>query len=148
MTDSHHGRSEAVRAAAHRRVELKQALSQVEIAAASPSGDPAWRDRLLAQLQSLRIAVLQHIEEVEDESGLLAELLDLAPRLANKIALVRDEHPELCDLVADAITETETSADVEAIRAKVLLALNAIARHRQKGADLVYEGYEVDIGGN
>jgi len=148
MTDSHTGRSQAFRAAAERRIELKQALSDVEIAAASPSGAPAWRDRVLEQLQSLRTALLQHVEEVEHESGLLAEILDVAPRLANKIALVRDEHPKLCEQVANAITMTKTSSDAEEIRAEILLALSAIARHRQRGADLVYEGYDVDIGGS
>jgi hypothetical protein len=148
MASSHEPRSAALRAAAHRRIELKEALSQVEVAAASPSGEPAWRERVLQQLHALQIALLQHVDEVEDENGLLAELLEVAPRLANQIAHVRDEHPVLCEQVASTIAVAETCSDVEQIRSTILLVLNAIARHRQKGADLVYEGYDVDIGGS
>ncbi len=149
MSDSLKGRSNALRAAAERRVELKQALSLVEVAVASPSGDPSWRDRVLGELEGLQIALSQHVEEVEEEEhGLLAEILHIAPRLANQIERVRGEHPELCDQVAAAMAMARTSSDVEQIRGEVLLVLSAIARHRQKGADLVYEGYDVDIGGS
>ncbi|MDH3682084.1 MAG: hypothetical protein OEV40_19290 [Acidimicrobiia bacterium] len=147
MVDSNDQRSEALRGAAQRRVELKQALSQVEIAAAAPSGDPGWRDRLLGQLELLRIALDQHVEEVEAPDGLLPELLAEAPRLANQIAVVQDEHPMLTRQVAAAIELATSSADIPRVRAEVLDALNAIVRHRQAGADLVYEGYSVDIGG-
>ena len=36
---------------------------------------------------------------------------------------------------------------VDAIRTAVLELLGEIARHRQRGADLIFEAYDVDIGG-
>ena len=36
---------------------------------------------------------------------------------------------------------------VEAMRDRLLALLGTLARHRQRGADLVYEAYAVDIGG-
>ena len=44
--------------------------------------------------------------------------------------------------------EGDCSADmVEAIRESLVDVLRSISRHRQRGADLVYEAYHVDIGG-
>ncbi len=137
----------ALEAARQRRVELKEAVSSVEIAASSPIGGPNWRSNLQTELESLRIALEQHIQEVEGAEGLLAQLRDDAPRLINKIDRVRDEHPELTQQVADAIASAKGSSGAEDLRSQVLAVLVSIVRHRQRGADLVYEGYNVDIGG-
>ncbi len=137
----------ALEAARQRRVELKEAVSSVEIAASSPIGGPNWRSNLQTELESLRIALEQHVKEVEGAEGLLAQLRDDAPRLINKIDRVRDEHPELTQQVADAIASAKGSSGAEDLRSQVLAVLVSIVRHRQRGADLVYEGYHVDIGG-
>jgi uncharacterized protein (UPF0335 family) len=137
----------ALGAARQRRVELKEAVSNVEIATSSPIGGPNWRSNLQTELESLRIALEQHVEEVEGAEGLLAQLTDDAPRLVNKIERVRDEHPELTQQVVDAIASAKGSSGAEDLRSEVLAVLVAIVRHRQRGADLVYEGYSVDIGG-
>ncbi|MEE9417346.1 MAG: hypothetical protein V3V01_18850 [Acidimicrobiales bacterium] len=140
-------RSAALTEAGKRRIELKLAVSQVEIAASSPSGDPKWNATLVTELEDLGEALSQHVEEVEAADGLLAELIEIAPRLVNQIGQVRDEHPVLCAQVSAAITQTKSEDSVDAVRAEVLELLLAISRHRQRGADLVYEGYNVDIGG-
>lgn len=147
MTDQDKEQSGALQAAASKRVELKQALSQVEVAAASPSAEAGWRTKLGQQLEGLQTALLEHIEEVEAEDGLLAEMAAEAPRLSDQIASVQGEHPGLCTQMAQTIVTTSTSDSVDDIRAEVLDMLIAIARHRQRGSDLVYEGYNVDIGG-
>ena len=146
MAEKNGQRSDALRVAAEKRVELKQALSQVESAAASPAGEVGWREQLIGALEKLQGSLSQHVEEVEATDGLLAELATLAPRLVNQIGHVRDEHPVLCRQVAGAIELARSRSDVEQVRAEVLDTLSAIASHRQKGADLVYEGYNVDIG--
>ena len=140
-------RSEALEAAKARRVELKSAVSSVERAAARPSSKPSWREDLLHELDDLRVAVDEHVDEVEGEEGLLAELMFTVPRLANKIDRIQAEHPGLQTQVAETIETVTTSDDLETVRDAVLGTLVSIARHRQKGADLVYEGYSVDIGG-
>ena len=147
MSENADERSDALQAAARKRVQLKHALSQVEIAAASPSGVSGWYDRLIEQLEVLQTALLEHVEEVEAGDGLLAELAERAPRLVNQINHVRDQHPGLCQQVEQALAHVRGSAPVADLRVEVLEALSAIARHRQEGADLVYEGYTVDIGG-
>ncbi len=146
MTESAEGRSPALQAAAAKRVQLKEALSRVEIAAASPSAGTGWRPTLVGELEVLQTALFEHVEEVEADDGLLTEMTTKAPRLVNMINQMRDEHPELCRQVDHAIATTTGPASIDEVRTEVLETLSAIARHRQKGADLVYEGYDVDIG--
>lgn len=139
--------SEALAAATERRVELKDAISAVERAAASPSAMPSWRDYVLGELETLRLSLDRHVAEVESDDGLLEELTAEVPRLIHKIDQVRDEHPGLVRMVGDTIILSNESDDTEAIRASILETLFAIVRHRQRGADLVFDGYNVDIGG-
>ena len=64
MSDRTNEPSEALQAAAAKRIQLKEALSRVEVAAASPSAAAHWRTRLLAELEILSIALSEHVEEV------------------------------------------------------------------------------------
>lgn len=148
MPDQTDDQSRALRSAAEKRIELKEALSRVETAASSPYAEEGWRNRLLGELEKLRGALLDHVEEVEADTGLLNEMLTQAPRLANRIESVRNEHPDLCRRVDKAILDVRGETDVIDLRAEVLDTLFAIVRHRQSGSDLVYEGYNIDIGGN
>lgn len=148
MTHQNNDQTQALQAAAVRRFELKEALSRVELAAAAPSAEEGWRTRLAKELEGLRAALLDHIAEVEADDGLLEEMLALAPRLANQIGSVRDEHPDLCRQVDEIILDVRGNEDVIDLRSGVLDALTAVARHRQRGSDLVYDGYNIDIGGS
>lgn len=151
MTEGPDAKSAAFEAAGDRRVELKAALSAVEIAAARPAGAPGWHERLTAALIELSAALDTHVEEVERPDGLLGELTEAAPRLVNHIDHLRDEHPALQAQMAAVIARAAATGDATAppddLRSEVLDALVAIARHRQRGADLVYEVHNVDIGG-
>lgn len=138
--------SEALRGAARKRIELKEAVSRVETAAASASSVPDWRAGLLEQLEGLKDALSRHVTEVEAPDGLLAELAMAAPRLTARIEQTRAEHPVLCHQTNEVIARSRESA-VDEVRGMVLDLLVAVARHRQHGADLVYEVYEVDLGG-
>lgn len=141
-------RPPALRAAAKRRLELKDAASRVEVAAASPAALDGWRDHLVHELHELRSSLANHIEEVEGPDGLLVELASAQPRLTNQIAHVKAEHPALCQQLEATIQSTAASSSaVDQIRQEVRSLLSAITAHRQHGADLVYEGYCVDIGG-
>jgi hypothetical protein len=140
------GGSERLGAARLRRVELKQAMSQVEIAAAGAAGDPTWRGDLRVAMDDLLLAFDGHVNEVDGPGGLLAELIETAPRLSNRVSRLGDEHPALRARIA-LVIEQVGSAEVADVRGEVLDVLVEIARHRQQGADLVYDAYHVDIGG-
>ena len=119
MSDAE-SRSEALAAATDRRIELKTAVSEVEKAASSPSAKPSWRGDLLGELDTLRLALDQHVREVEGQDGLLEEITELAPRLVHKIDQVKGEHPDLVKQVAEAIHCAESSDDIEHIRTVVV----------------------------
>ena len=138
--------SEALGAARERRTELKQAMSELELAAAGAAGDPTWIDALRAALGEVRVAFDAHVEEVEAPDGLLAELVAEAPRLANRVKRLHDEHPELGGRIEACVVLLD-EGDPHEIRGDVLDLLVALARHRHTGADLVYEACNVDIGG-
>lgn len=140
--------SEALQAAARKRLALKEAVSRVETAAASASAEPNWRSQLLARLEELDDALDRHVAEVEAADGLLAELTCVAPRLIGRIDEIKAEHPVLCHQAAQTLTVVaDELSEADAVRSAVLELLTAVARHRQRGADLVYEGYDVDLGG-
>ena len=146
--DTIHLASTALAAASERRDELKHAVSSLERAAASPGGMPSWPAYVLGELNKLRDALNHHVTEVEGADGLLAEMLETAPRLSAKIDRVRDEHPMLCTMVDDTIAIAESNPGPDAVRASIVETLIAIVRHRQHGADLVFDGYNLDIGGS
>lgn len=138
--------TEALDAARERRIELKHAMSELELAAAGAAGDATWIDGLRLALAELDEALDAHVAEVEADDGLLAELIADAPRLASRVRRLRDEHQLLAGRV-QACRAMLDEPDPHEIRQEILDLLVALAHHRHTGADLVYEAYNVDIGG-
>lgn len=143
----------ALEGARNRRHALGDAADLIEDLIARPGSDPRWTMRVADSLQGLTHAFAQHVAEVEHEGGLLPQLRDDAPRLSNAIDGMHREHHEIDDELA-AVTRLvqdcggDCGSDlVEAIREAVVNVLRSISLHRQRGADLVYEAYSVDIGG-
>jgi hypothetical protein len=109
--------------------------------------------RVADALQGLHHAFESHVTEVEHDDGLLARLRADAPRLSNGIERMFAEHLAIgteLDEAASLVERCEGACDtemVESIREAFVDVLRSISRHRQRGADLVYEAYTVDIGG-
>ncbi|MDJ0952066.1 MAG: hypothetical protein QNJ81_00175 [Acidimicrobiia bacterium] len=132
------------------RSQLGQAMIQVEVAAAAPAAKESWMIDLLHSLRQLEIAFNNHIVEVQSPLGLLDRIVDQAPRLQRAVEATRDEHEAIAESIGAALAmmESEGAADRrDELRDTVMGVLLALARHRQKGADLIYEAYDVDIGG-
>ncbi|BCB79716.1 hypothetical protein GCM10022251_40500 [Phytohabitans flavus] len=130
------------------RVALLHSIQAFARALAAPAGDPGWRPRVSTRLLGLRGAFAEHIVLTEGPDGLYAELLDHAPRLAHGVHVLVREHAA----VATAMSALQRQVDqpgpsVEELRACSSDLLRELSRHRQRGADLVYEAYETDIGG-
>jgi hypothetical protein len=139
---------------ARRRADLHHALVGVERAISSPAvareGD--WTKDVAIALRDLREALVEHIEVTERESGLYEEIRQRAPRLSNKIDQLRDEHPEIREAASALIDRLDTDGVGErwplpAARDELQRLLGRVVRHRQLGADLVWEAYNLDIGG-
>lgn len=130
------------------RSKLSEAMQQVELAAAAPAAKDSWMVELTHSLRQLEISFNQHIVDVSSPLGLLDQIVDEAPRLQRAVAASREEHNAVAELIRDAIAKvSDASATPEIAREAAMGAMLALARHRQKGADLIYDAYDVDIGG-
>ncbi|MDH3261170.1 MAG: hypothetical protein OEM81_12775 [Acidimicrobiia bacterium] len=144
-----------VREGAHRRrAPLRETASDLELAISAPVGTgPVWRNRVRESLARVQVALKQHVQDTEGPEGLYGELQNDAPRLSNLVKLLTKEHIVLKEDINRALTALEglpTEIDDECcedVREAVLTVLGRISRHRQKGADLVWRAYSVDIGG-
>ncbi|HEY3010270.1 MAG TPA: hypothetical protein VGJ63_19710 [Micromonosporaceae bacterium] len=130
------------------RAELLQAIQSFERALAVPAGNPAWRDRVAARLGSLRAAFAEHVVVTEGADGLYAEVLGHAPRLSRAVHILIREHAALATAM-DALQRQISIGRprIEEVRGWASDLLRELSRHRQRGADLVYEAYATDIGG-
>ena len=138
--------SGSLAAARRHRAELLQVIQSFEAALAVPARDPRWRERVADRVAGLRHAVAEHVVVTEGPEGLYAELLEYAPRLARGVGSLVREHAALIDAI-EALTQRVPGGDIERLRGWASDLLRELARHRQRGADLVYEAYATDIGG-
>ncbi len=135
--------------ARERRQPLHDAAEALEMAAAGPIGaGAAWRERIAEQLAKVAEALASHVEKTEGHDGLYRELTVIAPRISNDIRLLTTDHAVIKGLIEEVSIALEgEDTDPDHIREHVTQLLGRITRHRQKGADMVYEAYQVDIGG-
>ncbi len=130
------------------RAGLRAAIGQVESSLASPAPGraAAWSRDLREQLEGLSGALDQHVIITEGPEGLLADIMAVAPRLADRVDVARQDHGRLREQL-DAVTASlpVDDAGVAGVREQVVALLIGLVRHRQAGADLVYEAYNIDI---
>jgi hypothetical protein len=124
---------------------LEQAL-----AAPTPGRHAAWAERVDVALVELSADFGEHVAVTEGSDGLHDAVVDAAPRLSNSVRRLAGEHTTIRGLIADLLERVRPPAaagDVEAIRDLGTALLGRLARHRQIGADLIYQAYQVDLGG-
>lgn len=135
-----------------RRAELRESLDALERALASPAaGRPLiWGERVRTVLAEVADDLREHVRVTEGPAGLHQAILSGDLRLANAVAALTGEHHEIAVELADLETDTEpplSSAEVVEVRDRATRLLVDLIRHRQRGADLIYEAYQTDIGG-
>ncbi|MDN5789700.1 MAG: hypothetical protein L0H25_02355, partial [Micrococcales bacterium] len=62
-----------------------------------------------------------------------------------------EQHGQYHDAISGFLTVLEhggTIADLPIFREEVTVLIGRLVRHRQAGSDLIYEAYQVDIGGS
>ena len=113
---------------------------------AGPDGDLDGLAPYLAP--EVRDDLHEHIEVTEAPGGLYDSLREEAARLAGPLRHLQAEHPDLVRL-ADELVETlgQPAADRAAGTVLVKELLRRLSHHRQRGGDLIFEAYEVDVGG-
>jgi DNA repair exonuclease SbcCD ATPase subunit len=135
-----------------RRGDLYQAILALEKAAARPAVDreAEWLEGVLEALAELQGEIADHIELTERPGGLYTEILEAAPRLSGNVKRLRDEHPEMRE-AAEALRAHLADAEeisVEETRDEIQHVLGRLVKHRQHGADLLWEAYNLDTGGS
>jgi hypothetical protein len=127
------------------RAELLAAIQGFQRALATPWEDPGWRHRVVAELPRLQAAFVTHVELTEGPDGLYAEVLADAPRLVRQVTNLGREHASMSTAL-EALAR-RADATPERVWGWGRDLLRELSRHRQRGADLVYEAYATDIGG-
>jgi hypothetical protein len=139
-----------------RREGLRSAMSALEraLAAPAPTRVDDWRDGVRDSLTSLHDVWTRHIVETEAPGAFLDELVDEAPRLSTPAARLRREHSEILGVINRAekwldqvLLDDDHDVWVDGLRADLTTMLCSLAHHRQRGADLIFAAYDVDIGG-
>jgi hypothetical protein len=146
----------ALEQAAQRRRTLHDALVQLEQAISSPATGriPDWTARVRHDLDGVASSFEQHVVTTERSDGLYDEILTQAPRLDVNVRRLREEHPEIADAIGQMqrrMAATDIGGDVwplDDARDDLQRLIGLVIRHRQKGADLIWEAYNVDIGGH
>jgi hypothetical protein len=153
--EAYEASTSALEAAKGQRLSLRRAIAELEEALATPDdpdglGLDGLRARLGPALEHLREVFAVHVEVTEAPGGLYQEILENAPRLANRVTRFRREHAEITEGIrrglADCATATGPDA-MKALRDHTVRLFADLVRHRKRGLDLVYEAYHVDIGG-
>jgi hypothetical protein len=154
VPDPHDDLSPTLAETARRRADLRDALVDVEQAISRPAvgREPEWTKGVVLRLEGLAHAIEEHVEITERPEGLYDEISTKAPHLATKIDRLREEHPVLRDRTQALLTKLQTTAigpawPLDEARDDLQRLLGQIVRHRQLGSDLVWEAYNLDIGG-
>lgn len=139
-----------------RREALHQAVVGLEDTLAAPVGDGEhWRLRVAMAVDHAVARIGEHIAETEGPGSILDQIRQTAPRLSRRIDQMRVDHERLekaghalAHAVADlGESEGEGMPDrANAVRNQAIEMMGQIARHRQRGADLLFEAYHVDLG--
>src|SRR4029453_15575735 len=148
----------APEAAKGQRLSLRRAIAGLEEALAAPEdpdglgGQDGLATRLVPALERLQEVFAVHIEVTEAPGGLYQEILDNAPRLANRVTRFRRDHTEITEGIRRGLAECASATDPDAeatttLRDHAVRLFADLVRHRKRGLDLVYEAYHVDIGG-
>ncbi|WP_240639310.1 hypothetical protein [Micromonospora ureilytica] len=107
-----------------------------------------WREGVLLRLRPVRQGFAEHVRVTEGPSGLYRELLTQSPRLDHGVRLLTREHAAIVAAILAVQQIAERSeAPPDELRHRAGHLLRRLARHRRRGADLLWEAYQTDLGG-
>jgi hypothetical protein len=147
------------------RAELLESITALEqaLAAPVPGRQMHWAERVSAALMELSGDFRDHVGLTEGPDGLYSKMIRSSPRLVHAVDRLTREHAtltgqiaELLALVgradgsfarADPMLADPAVGDPDEVRDRGNKLLGALVRHRQRGSDLIYEAYSLDIGG-
>lgn len=135
-----------------RRAELFESMGALRQALDAPTAGSleSWSKWVDVAVTELAADVRAHIAITEGPGGLHSDVVEVAPRLSHAVERLAAEHAVITDLLDRLTIRARTIAsmsDVEQLRCLGTAELSRLARHRRRDADLVFEAYQTDIGG-
>jgi hypothetical protein len=133
-----------------RRVELHESINALESALEATSDDVRWVVRVHVALVELSADLTLHVRITEGDGGLHEELRQAAPRLSGAVNRLVEDHVRIRGILDELLLAADgpfPTIDAAAVRERAAAIIAALAQHRQRGADLIYEAFQVDIGG-
>ena len=140
----------ALAAVNERRDEFYEGILELERAMAAPAGDDAaaWAAASARAVDDLQRVLDDHIRETEAPGSFYDDVIEHSPHLVNAAHRLQAEHPPLAASIESLALELKTVSDddgVEALRQDALELIKALLQHRHRGAELVYDAYNVDV---
>ena len=136
-----------------RREALYEAVVGLEDALATPIGDGSkWRLRVAMAIDHATIRIEEHAKQTEAKGGFLERVIQEVPRLQRRVNQLKVDHERLekevdaLRLSISLVDDDKIPGQAVGIRNQAIELLGQLTRHRQRGADLIYEAYQVDIG--
>lgn len=134
------------------RAELRESMAALEqaLAAPIPGRAEAWIERVHVALVELSADNREHVAITEGADGLHNDIVAASPRLTYAVSQLSRDHTAIGTQLEDVLSRASGSGeitDAEAIRGLGTALLGRLVRHRQAGADLIYEAFQCDIGG-
>jgi len=133
------------------RSELRESVAAVDLALEAPiARGGMWRERVRAAMAELAHDFDDHVALTESPGGIYDRARHSAPRLSGRVERLLSEHRDLREAIHGYLAVLEhggTLADLPVFREELTVLMGRLVRHRQKGGDLVYEAYDVDLGG-
>jgi hypothetical protein len=135
-----------------RRAELFESMGALRQALDAPTSGSldTWSESVQVALTELSADLGAHIAITEGPGGLHRDVMEVAPRLCHAVDRLARQHIEISALLERLTSRAQhvtTIPDVEDVRCLGAAVLDRLARHRRRGADLVFEAYATDIGG-
>lgn len=135
-----------------RRAELRGSLNFLEITLAAPASGRAvvWGETVHDALVTIAGDFGAHVEVTEGPGGLHQAILAGDLRLANAVEALSAEHGEIAEEISRLVADSDapvSADDIDQLRDRATRLLGHLVRHRQRGADLIYEAFQTDIGG-
>ena len=122
------------------------------LARATPSREGPWRDKVLKRLTELELSMAVQASELRGDEGLMADLVLENPRLANRVAQLRDDYDRLVGEISGMRNEFATertakiSSNVADMRVRLAKLVDDVRHFQSTETDLIYEAIQVDIG--
>lgn len=131
------------------RAELQESFLAVDEALETSAERADGLQRLHTALLELAHDFADHVDLTERPGGLHETVTRRASRLSPAVRRLSEDHRALHGELTDIIGRLEESAvdDLETVRQELTALVYRLLRHRQRGGDLIYEAFGVDLGG-